>query len=149
METGLSAMSVIHYSIAGVTASVAAMAGVFLQVTLSQPDTGGEPAHGETEQAKTGVKLPQIAVPVYSQTAKVGYCVMSVEYVTGEVGQENVKLVVPRVTNDLYIEFGGALPPGADPVKDCASHAGKRTDSFVIKKSEFYEKIDDASAGEG
>jgi hypothetical protein len=141
-------MSLIHYSIVGVTASVAAVAGVFLQVTLSQPDTGKKDTHGEEETVEKGVKLPQIAVPIYSQTEKVGYCVMGVEYRAGEVDQEDAELVVPRVTNDLYIEFGSALPASADPVKDCTNRVGKHTDTFVIYEAEFYEKINPEGAGE-
>ena len=57
---------------------------------------------------------------------------------------EDSDLVVPRVTNDLYIEFGSALPEDADPVEDCESRIGKRTDTFVIFAAEFYERIDQA-----
>jgi len=142
-------MSLIHYSIVGITASVAAVAGVFLQVSISQPDLGEKGTHEEAEKAEKGVKLPQIAVPIYSQTEKVGYCVMGVEYLTGDVDQEDSEIIVPRVTNDLYIEFGAALPADADPIEDCASRAGKRTDTFVINEAEFYEKINAAGAGEG
>lgn len=141
-------MSVIHYSIIGATASIAAVAGVFLQVTLSQPDTGKKDNH-DVEETKQGIKLPQIAVPIYSETEKVGYCVMSVEYVSGDVDQEDANIMVPRVTNDLYIEFGAALPANADPIEDCASRAGKRTETFVINEAEFYEKINAAGEGEG
>lgn len=142
-------MSLIHYSVVGATASIAAVAGVFLQVTLSQPDSGGKDTHDAVEKVKKGVKLPQIAVPIYSQTEKVGYCVMSVEYGNGEIDPEDADLVVPRVTNDLYIEFGSALPLNADPVDDCAGRAGKRTDNFVIYGAEFYEKINPEDEGEG
>lgn len=141
-------MSLIHYSIVGITASVAAVAGVFLQVSLSQPETGGEDAQDGVEKTEKGVKLPQIAVPIYSQTEKVGYCVMGVEYLIGDVDQEDSEIMVPRVTNDLYIEFGAALPADADPIEDCASRAGKRTDTFVINEAEFYEKINAEGAGE-
>jgi len=133
-------MSLIHYSIVGVTASIAAVAGVYLQIALSQPDTGKDDAQ-ENEVVKQGVKLPQIAVPIYSEAEKVGYCVMGVEYGGGEVDPEDAEIMVPRVTNDLYIEFGAALPANADPVEDCVSRVGKRTDKFVIYEAEFYEKI--------
>ena len=72
-------MGLIHYSIAGATACLAAVGGVYLQVSLSQPDI---PAAAQAEGQKTekGIKLPQIAVPIYSTAGKIGYCVMSVEY---------------------------------------------------------------------
>lgn len=133
-------MSLFHYSMAGVTAAVAAVAGVYLQVAISQPDTGKNDAQ-ETETVKKGIKLPQISVPIYSHSEKVGYCVMGVEYGGGGVDPEDAEILVPRVTNDLYIEFGSALPANADPIDDCASRVGKRTDKFVIYEAEFYEKI--------
>ncbi|QKV19615.1 hypothetical protein [Oricola thermophila] len=133
-------MNITHYSIAGITASVAAVAGVFLQVLVSRPDTE-VPVKVEEPAPETGVKLPQIAVPIYSQSEKVGYCVMGIEYGGGDVRQEDSELVVPRVTNDLYIEFGAALPEGVDPRRHCADRAGLRTDMFIIEKARFYEKI--------
>ena len=142
-------MSLIHYSVVGVTASVAAVAGVFLQLSLSQPGSDKADGHDAPEHTEKGVKLPQIAVPIYSTTEKVGYCVMSVEYLTGDVDQEDSALIVPRVTNDLYIEFGAALPADMDPIEDCAGRAGKRTDTFIINEAEFYEKINGEDTEEG
>lgn len=137
-------MGLIHYSIAGATACLAAVGGVYLQVTLSQPETSAPDAKAEVQKAETGIRLPQIAVPIYSTVGKVGYCVMSVEYDGENMKPEDSDLVVPRVTNDLYIEFGSALPENADPVKDCENRIGKRTDTFVIYSAEFYERIDQA-----
>ncbi|MAS05054.1 MAG: hypothetical protein CL534_10270 [Ahrensia sp.] len=120
-------------------ACAAAVGGVFAQVMISQPGGG---AAEETASHGEGVKFPPIAVPIYSQTKKIGYCVMRVEY-DGERGNSDEwQMAVAQVSNDLYLEFTTVLDKNADGPSVCAGHIGKRTEKFLIYKAEFYEQID-------
>jgi len=131
--------TLIQYSVAGVLACAAAVGGVFAQVMISQPGGG---ATEETASHGEGVKFPPIAVPIYSQTKKIGYCVMRVEY-DGERGNSDEwQMAVAQVSNDLYLEFTTVLDKNADGPSVCAGHIGKRTEKFLIYKAEFYEQID-------
>lgn len=134
--------TLIQYSVAGVVACSAAVGGVFAQVMMSQPAGSATGAHGEASSHGEGVKFPPIAVPIYSQTKKIGYCVMRVEY-DGERGNSDEwKVAVAQVSNDLYLEFTTVLDKNADGPTVCAGHIGKRTEKFLIYKAEFYEQID-------
>ncbi|WP_193178073.1 hypothetical protein [Oricola nitratireducens] len=134
-------MNLIQYSIAGTAACIAAVGGVMLQVTLSQPSAEATDPHADEAKVGEGVKLPPIPVPIYSRTQKIGYCVMRVEFDGAHTDPEERRIAVPRVTNDLYIEFSATLEKNADGPAECASRVGKRTDKFVIYEAEFYEKI--------
>lgn len=133
--------TLIQYSAAGVIAIVAAVGGVFGQVMMSQP-AGSATAHGDTPSHGEGVKFPPIAVPIYSQTKKIGYCVMRVEYDGARGNSDEWQMAVAQVSNDLYLEFTTVLDKNADGPTICAGHVGKRTEKFMIYKAEFYEQID-------
>ena len=133
-------MSIIHYSIAGTAACIAAVAGVYVQVMISQPEAKDDGT--ETKEASfVGTKLPPIAVPIFSQTQKVGYCMMRVEYGDENLEPDERRIIVQRVTNELYIEFSATLEKNADAPAECASRVGKRTDKFKIYDAEFFERI--------
>ncbi len=133
-------MGIIHYSIAGTAACIAAVAGVYLQVMVSQPEAENDEADSK-EAAFVGTKLPPIAVPIFSQTQKVGYCMMRVEYDGANIDPEDKRIIVQRVTNELYIEFSGTLEKNADAPAECARRVGRRTDKFKIYEAEFFERI--------
>ena len=133
--------TLVQYSVAGVIACGAALAGVFAQVMLSQPAGGATGAPKESTHGE-GVKFPPMAVPIYSQTKKIGYCVMRVEYDGARGNTDEWRMAVSQVTNDLYLEFTTVLEKNADGPSVCASRVGKSTEKFVIYKAEFYEQID-------
>lgn len=134
--------TLIQYSVAGVVACAAAVGGVFAQVMISQPGGDSAGAHGETASHGDGVKFPPIAVPIFSQEKKIGYCVMRVEY-DGERGNSDEwQMAAAQVSNVLYLEFTTVIDKNADGPTICACHVGKRTENFVIYKAEFYEQID-------
>lgn len=136
-------MNIIRYSIAGAAACLAAVAGVMAQVVLSAPASTAETHDGKplTELGK-GVKLPPIPVPIYSASRKIGYCVMRVEFDGSHTDTQERRIALPRVTNDLYVEFATELlGANADGPAECASRVGKRTDKYVIFEATFYEKI--------
>ena len=139
-EATNTAMSIVHYSIAGTAACIAAIAGVYAQVIISQPASDDHGKEAE-EAAFTGTKLPPIAVPIFSQTQKVGYCMMRVEYGGDKIDPEERRIILQSVTNELYIEFSGTLEKNADAPAECASRVGKRTDTFAIYEAEFFERI--------
>jgi hypothetical protein len=134
--------SLVRYSVTGATACVAAVAGVYLQIMLAQPSNSATDPHGASHASGDGVKFPPMAVPIYSQSGKVGYCVMRVEYDDARGNADEWRMAVSQVTNDLYLQFTAVLEKNADGPEVCATRVGMRTDKFVIYKAEFYEQID-------
>lgn len=134
--------TLVQYSAAGVVACIAALGGVFGQVMLSQPADSATEPHDEAQVEGEGVKFPPIAVPIYSQTSKIGYCVMRVEFDGARGNADEWRMAVAQVTNDMYLEFTTVLEKNADGPTVCASRIGKRTEKFIIYKAEFYEQID-------
>ena len=134
--------TLIQYSVAGVVACAAAVGGVFAQVMISQPGGNSAGDHGVTASHGDGIKFPPIAVPIFSQAKKIGYCVMRVEYDGDRGNSDEWQMAVAQVSNDLYLEFTAVLDKNADGPAVCADRVGSRTEKFVIYKAEFYEQID-------
>jgi hypothetical protein len=135
-------MSLVPYAISGVTACIAAVAGVLVQVMVSEPDHPADTTDPQPVAKGEGEEFPPIPVPVYSQTQKIGYCVIRVKYDGARGSADEWGIALPKVTNELYVEFSSILKNTADGPSECAGRVGKRTDTFVIYQAEFYEKVD-------
>lgn len=134
--------TLMRYSIAGAIACLAAVGGVLVQTMLTGAANGATSGNDAPATYGDGVKFPPIAVPIYSQVKRIGYCVMRVEYTGARGNDDEWQRAVAQTTNDLYLEFTTVLEKNADGPTVCADHVGKSTEKFVIYKAEFYEQID-------
>jgi hypothetical protein len=134
-------MSIVHYAIAGATAFVAALSGVLVQVSISQPDTPSAEQTVEAGFDGGGEKFSPITVPVFSKVRKIGYCVLRVDYDNANSSSDEWRIALPRVTNELYVEFATVMKDTADGATECVQRVGTRTKRFVIYEAEFYEQL--------
>ena len=138
-------MSIIQFPIAGSVAMVAAIGGVLLHTTLTQPapepmeQTGSEPAPTET---RVGTKFPPVPVSIYTKQGRVGYCVMRVEYFRDGESNAEFEVAHARVTSELFIEFSMILDDAAEAPIECADRIGKSTPKYRIFSAEFYEQLE-------
>lgn len=135
-------MSVVRFAVVGLTACVAALAGVTTHVMVSQPGSS-EPARKDVPADEmNGIKFPPVPVAVYTRKGRIGYCVMRVEYYRGDDSAADVEIAQSRITTELYAEFSKMLNDAMDAPVECAERIGKRASNFKIYKAEFYDKLE-------
>lgn len=132
-------MSPVHYSLIGVTACLAAIGGAFGNMSMRS----GMPEHTGVLEAISPMqmKTPQLPIPIYSKSGRVGYCVIRASFEDSQPTPEERQVALPRITNKLFADFAARETENIDGPTFCAARVGEKFDTFTIIDAEFYEKF--------
>lgn len=137
-------MSLIHYAIIGTAACASAIGGAFVNFAMQS-----QPTVAETDTAKPTIAketTPQISVPIYSGSKKLGYCIVRAASILGGEGSGgghgggDTQSAVPRITNALFVEFAKPGDAEVNGAEVCTDRIGAEVFGYQIVEAEFFEE---------
>jgi len=124
----------------GIAVALLAVGGAYLG-TFWDNLFGDEGAPAPVIALTRTVELPPVSVPIYQESARVGYCVLtaSVDLPNG-YSDEEFQMAITSVA-DFMLRNLSVVAAGEDVPALCAAQIDKALDVYTIVKSEYFQTV--------